>query len=201
MILSRTTGLLTPLSAHHGQRGFSLSGMYYLVDMLRLKIIESPAYYTAVRQLARWGVVSFVVLIPILNLDSSEGVRLAGFGLVVGLLLFQVRKALAIRNDTERRRLEVDETGIGVREVKTKAQTAHWKWAELSDLELVADNNLADPTLGKSSLLFSGRDLANYFAFVADGQPHRYDFLLESDYAERRLRALVEEHRSVEHQE
>ena len=175
--------------------------MYHLVGMLRLKIIESPAYYTAVRQLARWGVVSFVVLLPILKLDLSEGLRLGGFGLVIGLLLFQTRKALAIRNDTERRRLEVDETGIGVREVKTKAQTAYWKWAELSDLELVADNNLADPTLGKSSLLFGGKDLANYLVFVADGQAHRYDFLLESDYAEQRLRALVAEHRSIEHQE
>ena len=160
--------------------------------MLRLKIIESDRYYTTLRRLGIIGFVGLLFVFPAMWLDLPDGFTAVILVLALGGLLYQIRLSLNIRNDTERRRLEVDERGITIRHTETKEAEHQWPWSALSRLELRTDNNLAEPSLAQSKAIFTGEELANYLAFHADGTAYRYDFLLESDYAERRLRALVE---------
>ena len=159
--------------------------------MLRLKLIESTRYYTTLRRLLRIGFIALLIAFPAMYFDLPDGWTDIILVVVFGLLLYQIYQSLRIRNDTERRRLEVDETGVGVRTVKTQELEQHWPWAALTDVQLEMNNNLSRPSWAQTRALFTGTEAKNYLAFRADGTAHRFDFLLESDYAERRLAALV----------
>ena len=165
--------------------------------MLRLKLIESDDYYTAVRRLTVVGLLIFLPWTAISALDLPEGIKLALTLIGLGILFYQIRHSLRIRNNTDRRRLEVDEEGVRIRISADKLLEKAWNWSEMEAVEVVMERNLADLGWSSGMDVLLGKEPKNYIQFDADGKPHRFDFLLESDYAEQRLRALVGERQNA----
>ena len=173
--------------------------LYYLTAVLRLDIIESPAaYYQAVKRLSRIALLLTLPLFISILLPLPEGVNLLLLAGFIAVFFWEIRTTLRIRNNTKQRRLEVDEAGIGVQEVGKEARQLSFTWDELEAVELETGNNMANPSWAQSLAMFKGEEPKNFVAFRAGGQQYRFDVLFESDYAERRLRALMTERALIE---